>query len=775
MAKRPKGRLRNAPVPVRVAVITGVFALIAALIAIIPVTLPLFRRPEPPASQPSPSPAPSRDRDDTPQASQPPAPDKPPDNTAGAPQTTRMVAKVERPASAPASRLFLQRVLQPPVGPIAEGTTVWLSATGNQTFVVDSLRVIHHPSSRTSGATGVRPPDAKYFFQYLNGQDTTFALDPALVIDPADQREVSFRLDVMPRGGVSGSSYVELFLGYHSSSGQIRWLRVDAPTPHRQQLAGLVNRDVIEDKIADTGLTQIVTSSGNQRVLDPGDPPPLEFDDIRLGRIDELEASFPVTSGVIRGVRGRAHVNTAIAAAKKLDEALTLMASGQSLGFQLCAGLTSDPCRRALVGHAGLDRDWARVADALAAIHVQRPSDDLATFVLAHPPPNESARSSAAVALTAEPRGRWAEALLALARGSPEPLVGLYLRLWDMDPKTREAVGQIAWRVLQEQTRERDTALKIALQLGPSLEATLQRAQALPDKYGQVSQLIERVAGLQLLADLGGIGLERERLRVWPRSSITGAPLALERLPRIFTTPDGEFRLAQQRLPLEVPPGRARLWSLIESRGQKGALFAHINTYQESALLGIEMLSHSADHAESRSMLARFCDDRMKSYAALSALASLHLRFPSGDLARCYLSRLALRDQYFHADSIAALWLVREGEWLAALVQSAFSEQQNLTIEAVWRALYDLRDQLPAAQRDALKSRVTSVLAGGSRVGLAENIRWITRFALWFGMDGAEVLKAVRNGGVLTDAFGGSPQNKNLEQEVAALVAASKK
>ncbi len=103
------------------------------------------------------------------------------------------------PLSALEPGIYISQIFEDPEsGSPKKKLSVWLSANGN--YYVDSIRVIStHCSVLTSGGeSGAQPPDADYAFTYPFCSEKTYALNPALYLDSADQREVYFTLELAP-------------------------------------------------------------------------------------------------------------------------------------------------------------------------------------------------------------------------------------------------------------------------------------------------------------------------------------------------------------------------------------------------------------------------------------------------------------------------------------------------------------------------------------------------------------------------------------------------
>ena len=94
--------------------------------------------------------------------------------------------------------------------------SVWLSAAGPETYIVDSINIAHHPGPATSVGSGADKPDAVYSFRFRSGSNETCLLNPALRLDKQDRREVWFSLGLAPRGTFSTSGgEVAVSLNYH--------------------------------------------------------------------------------------------------------------------------------------------------------------------------------------------------------------------------------------------------------------------------------------------------------------------------------------------------------------------------------------------------------------------------------------------------------------------------------------------------------------------------------------------------------------------------------
>ena len=96
------------------------------------------------------------------------------------------------------------------------------SSTGDETYIVDSIRIVHNPGP-LFGMTSGRPvgPDAEYQFSFSYGSDRTPALKPVARLSPEDRREVLLTLALSPEGVFRFSTGTVLaWLQYHTMDGR---------------------------------------------------------------------------------------------------------------------------------------------------------------------------------------------------------------------------------------------------------------------------------------------------------------------------------------------------------------------------------------------------------------------------------------------------------------------------------------------------------------------------------------------------------------------------
>lgn len=342
--------------------------------------------------------------------------------------------------------IHITKIINPPSGEGVQKSTVWIGASGRLTYIIDSITIQHHPGFCSSIGSGARPPDANYSFNFAYGSSETYALNPALELDPKDRREVSFTLGLAPTGSFPNvCGYVTAVIHYHTSNGLNGTLALKQLPADVKLLAKLLDADVESDGL-------VVTSRGIQRGKsdDERDTPRLVYEPLgftQLFYISESKLPEPVPNITLTG--HRLSLNSAINKKGAVPSLVKLVESGNQLAFDLCAGLQNPDCLEALVrtGKSGKFIDHA--LRALAIRHLIKPSNDLADFILSSDiskADKYSGLGDAATAITFYPTGKWAQALLSLTNHRASFVEGLYIRRNELTETERSRVEEFCWK-----------------------------------------------------------------------------------------------------------------------------------------------------------------------------------------------------------------------------------------------------------------------------------------------------------------------------------------
>jgi len=331
--------------------------------------------------------------------------------------------------------IFLIRLINPPgKDDKPEVTTGWIGAKGQKTYIVDSVTITHWRGNLYGRVpvTGAQSLDAEYSFEYEEGKSSTSALNPALVLESRDRREVSFNLRLTPGRILCGAGSVHARLGYHTSDGESGGLVLEAPPRAVWLLARMLKTDVCTGNYE---FPYVVTPEGLQRgaqldgeehysgvTYSPGEFDYFPLQKWDLDKADEIAATRrkpgPIRQKLIRALESGNHAS----------EVVRLVQTGEKLGFDLASEWLEpsldDALRRSVI-------EGSRPLDAIAALalrHVLAPGPLLADLIL--DPITQSRLPSvskvadpllsitlehAALALAAFPQGKWASAILSLA------------------------------------------------------------------------------------------------------------------------------------------------------------------------------------------------------------------------------------------------------------------------------------------------------------------------------------------------------------------------
>lgn len=359
--------------------------------------------------------------------------------------------------------------------------SIWLAGAGPNTFIVDSVTITHHVGAAASIGTGAQRPDATYSFEFRAGSTETHILDPALRLDKADRREVWFTLGLAPSGffGTSGG-WVEAYLHYRVEGKPIAGVLALQGIPEQAlSIAKLLHREIEVDpsdgdalsyatasqsslmatsgNTSSSGLTTfssnatytgLATYSGNTAYpgSTSGDPLLVTPSGLLKG-VDALDDDVLIYSpllmnqnfvGYYTNARGggsvadsaggfslsksRLRLNSAIAQARAIPRIIGALQAGDSVAFDLCAGLVDSPCFNALVESAKNEHFAGNALQALMLSQLLKPDKRFAEVITSVARSsdknnfgNVSVRDFAAV-LAHTRTGPWLDALLALAQ-----------------------------------------------------------------------------------------------------------------------------------------------------------------------------------------------------------------------------------------------------------------------------------------------------------------------------------------------------------------------
>ena len=383
------------------------------------------------------------------------------------------------------SDILMPRIIGAPDGESATLTTVYLSSTGDETYIVDSIRIVHDPGplfGMTSGAVG---PDVEYQFSFSYGSDRTPALKPALRLSPEDRREVLLTLALSPEGVFRSSTGTVLaWLQYHTMDGRRGSLLLREPPQEGVLVAQLLGEPVNVE--LELGLhrdgwlraTMVVSPLGVQI----GDDHRFRLTFRRLV-FPSLGPSWPLgvpeDSRRLSGIEERLPINEAIKRKSLLPAIAYSISKGELTGFDLCAGFPDPECDTILLDVAKkTDNEtvFINAITALALRHMIQTSPLLASVALhgiskfdafrrgegSDTSCLENAANLMTSALGINPVGEWSPALFHVAesgwRCAVKALVCLYQLLTPNDrDRLKTIVQNTEWeeeRVLLERARK---------------------------------------------------------------------------------------------------------------------------------------------------------------------------------------------------------------------------------------------------------------------------------------------------------------------------------
>ncbi len=384
------------------------------------------------------------------------------------------------PVAEPSTRnaIYLTKVVDPPHGEGRQTSTIWLDATGEITYIGDSITIRHWRGPLVSMESGAMLPDANYSFHFEYDSLATYALNPALVLSHEDRREVSFTLGLAPKGTFSSvGGHVEAVLHYHAPDGIQGKIQVKKPPREGVTLSRLLKIDIDIDGL-------ITTPKGIQRGNDEDhdDQAKLIYQPIELpyywfsGDEDSLGPAPNITL-----TPERLAINNAIEKEGVLNDIIRLLDEGDRLAFDLCSGLLCSECENALI-KMGASSESARDAlSALSVRHLLNPSDVLANFILdLSDNINLTGIEDVIVALAFQPKGKWVQALLELAtRDHSQSLEVLYIVRDKLTDSDRQLIDAYSLKELDAFFPD-ETVLKYLLWRGYSITELDHKLQQIP-------------------------------------------------------------------------------------------------------------------------------------------------------------------------------------------------------------------------------------------------------------------------------------------------------
>lgn len=122
--------------------------------------------------------------------------------------------------------VYIVRIISPPDGEKSQKSTVYISANGSKTYIIDSVTITHKRGLFAiifnAEARGFLKPDAEYVFPFRYSSSETYPMNPALVINPIDNHEIFFTLGLYPQGVFnSGGGHVQVTLNYHIENSNV--------------------------------------------------------------------------------------------------------------------------------------------------------------------------------------------------------------------------------------------------------------------------------------------------------------------------------------------------------------------------------------------------------------------------------------------------------------------------------------------------------------------------------------------------------------------------
>jgi hypothetical protein len=142
-----------------------------------------------------------------------------------------------------------------PIRPVA-CLDVWIKYSGKGQLFLNSVRLCHLETSLVSASSGTFPASHRYNLRYKPGGILDKDLDPPLLINPSDQAEIHFELELFPTRVVGGCSCCVVFLTARNSGGASARVPLLSPRPEDLVLARVLDEEIIVDIAYASGQVQ---------------------------------------------------------------------------------------------------------------------------------------------------------------------------------------------------------------------------------------------------------------------------------------------------------------------------------------------------------------------------------------------------------------------------------------------------------------------------------------------------------------------------------------
>jgi hypothetical protein len=121
---------------------------------------------------------------------------------------------------------------------------VWVRYQGHDQLFLDEIELFHVETELTSAASGAFPPSQRYTLGYESDSRTTLFLQPSLTINPDDQSEIHFELEVYPKRTVGGCGCCVAFLKCRNSANLTGKLPLLKPDPMDVAVSRVLGRPI---------------------------------------------------------------------------------------------------------------------------------------------------------------------------------------------------------------------------------------------------------------------------------------------------------------------------------------------------------------------------------------------------------------------------------------------------------------------------------------------------------------------------------------------------
>jgi hypothetical protein len=137
---------------------------------------------------------------------------------------------------------------QGPIPPVAS-LDVWLRYSGSNQLFIEAIKFYHIETTLMSAASGAFPPSHRYNINYEPGCAVDIDLNPPLVINPSDQEEIHFEVDISPKSVVGGWSCCVLFLAARSNNDLTARLPLFSPLAVDIVTSRVLGRPIVVDLV----------------------------------------------------------------------------------------------------------------------------------------------------------------------------------------------------------------------------------------------------------------------------------------------------------------------------------------------------------------------------------------------------------------------------------------------------------------------------------------------------------------------------------------------